>query len=148
MRHNLSIEELGDLLELPMVSTLATYRRDGTVLLSPVWHEWDNRGIVVCAGANDVKVRHLRRDPRASLVVYDQQPPYRGLEIRGTAVVSADAEYRALVRRIAVRYLGERLGNVYAEGATESGVVIRIERANGELRTWDFADEPTTGTLG
>jgi PPOX class probable F420-dependent enzyme len=148
VRHNLSIEELGDLLELPIVSTLATYRRAGTVLLSPVWHEWDDGGVVVCAGANDVKVRHLRRDPRASLVLYDQQPPYRGLEIRGTAVLSTRADYRAIERRIAVRYLGERLGNAYSEASTASGVVIRIRRADAELRTWDFADDPTTGTIG
>ena len=147
MRHNLSIEELGDLLMLPIVSTLATYRRDGTVLLSPVWHEWDGSGFVVTAGANDVKVRHVRRDPRASLVVYDQQPPYRGLELRGRAVLWARADYRAIERRIAVRYLGEPAGNAYAD-ASESGVVLRIDRANAELRTWDFADDPTTGRIG
>ena len=30
-------------------------------------------------------VRHLRRDSRASLLVYDNEPPYRGVEIRTTA---------------------------------------------------------------
>ena len=34
MRKGLSIEELGDLLERPFNATLATYRRDGTFLLS------------------------------------------------------------------------------------------------------------------
>jgi PPOX class probable F420-dependent enzyme len=146
VRHELSIEELGDLLELPIVSALATYRRDGTVLLSPVWHEWDGSGFLVCAGANDVKVRHLRRDPRASLVVYDQQPPYRGLEIRGVADLSTRPDYRAIERRIAIRYLGEQAGTAYAETATEIGTVVRIAPANADLRTWDFADDPVTGT--
>ncbi len=145
MRHDLSIEELGDLLELPIVSTLATYRRDGTVLLSPVWHEWDGSGFLVCAGPNDVKVRHLRRDRRVSLVVYDQQPPYRGLEIRGVADLSSQADYRGIERRIAIRYLGEQAGTAYAETATEIGIVIRVGRANADLRTWDFADDPVTG---
>lgn len=75
MRHDLTIEQLGDLVHLPLVATLATYRRDGTVLLSPVWHEWRDGGFNVCATPDDVKVRQIRRDPRASLVVYDSAPP-------------------------------------------------------------------------
>jgi hypothetical protein len=35
MRRKLAIEELADLLELPLLAVLATYRRDGSVLLSP-----------------------------------------------------------------------------------------------------------------
>ena len=40
MRKHLAIEELGDLVELPLLAVLATHRRDGSVLLSPVWPEW------------------------------------------------------------------------------------------------------------
>jgi hypothetical protein len=35
MRRDLRIEEPGDLLELPLLAVLATYRRDGSALLSP-----------------------------------------------------------------------------------------------------------------
>ena len=140
VRHNLSIEQLGDLLELALVSTLATYRRDGSVLLSPVWHEWRDGGINICAGLNDVKARHIRRDPRASLVVYDQAPPYRGLELRATPRLLEDgAAYAASLRRIAIRYLGEADGGTYAQSVGDRGLLIRLEP--GELRTWDFADD-------
>ena len=140
MRRNLSIDDLGDLLDLPLVSTLATYRKDGTVLLSPVWHEWRDGGVNVCAWPNDVKVRHIRRDPRASLVVYDQVPPYRGLELRSTPrLVEDGGSYAEVLLRLAVRYLGRAAGREYADGAGDRGLVIRLEP--GELRTWDFADE-------
>ena len=33
MRKNLTMDDLGDLAELPLLAVLATYRRDGTVLL-------------------------------------------------------------------------------------------------------------------
>jgi PPOX class probable F420-dependent enzyme len=140
VRHNLSIEQLGDLLERPLVATLATYRRDGNVLLSPVWHEWHDGGFHICDTPDDVKVRHIRRDPRASLVVYDQEPPYRGLEIRCVPRLLEDGStYAAALRRIALRYLGVKNGNAYADGAGPRGLVIRLE--DGELRTWDFADD-------
>jgi hypothetical protein len=63
--------ELGNLLEQPLVAVLATYRMDGDVLLSPVWHQWRDGGFDVVVGPNDVKLRHLRRDPRASYLVLD-----------------------------------------------------------------------------
>ena len=40
MRRDLTLDDLGDLVELRLMAVLATYRREGTVLLSPVWHEW------------------------------------------------------------------------------------------------------------
>lgn len=137
MRKGLRPDDLGDLLELPLVAVLATYRRDGTVLLSPVWHEWRGNGFNVVTGHRDVKAVHLRRDPRASIVVCDDDPPYRGLEVRARARLSI-ADDRSIVRRIASRYLGPEAGEQYAETAQDD-LLLRLEP--GELRAWDFADD-------
>jgi PPOX class probable F420-dependent enzyme len=136
VRKGLSPDDLGDLLELTLVAVLATYRRDGTVLLSPVWHEWRDNGFNVVTGSRDVKAGHLRRDPRASVVVYEHGPPYRGLELRARARLSM-LEDRSVVGRIATRYLGPEAGERYAETAGDD-LLIRLEP--GELRAWDFAD--------
>jgi PPOX class probable F420-dependent enzyme len=138
VRRNLRPEALARLLESTTCATLATYRRDGTVLLSPVWHEWRDGGFSVHLGADGINARLLRRDPRASIVVYDSAPPYGGVELRGEARLTGEDE-RGTLRRLAVRYLGEREGNAYAERATWAGSVLRLEP--GELRAWDFVDE-------
>lgn len=135
MRKDLRPDELGDLLERPLVAVLATYRVDGTVLLSPVWHRWRDGGFDVVTGSRDVKVRHLRRDPRASIVVYEHVPPYRGIEVRCEARLEAAGD---AVRRIAARYLGERDGAAYADSSGDD-TLIRLEP--GRLRAWDFADQ-------
>jgi PPOX class probable F420-dependent enzyme len=137
VRRNLRVEDLGDLLERPLVAVLATYRRDGSVLLSPVWHEWRAGGFDVVTSGDDVKARHLRRDPRASIVVYEHVPPYRGVELRCEARLVPERAH-ATARRLAVRYLGEAEGAAYAESARDD-TLIRLEP--GELRAWDFADE-------
>ena len=137
MRKGLTPDELGDLLELPLVAVLATYRRDGTVLLSPVWHEWRDNGFNVVTGPRDVKAGHLRRDPRASIVVCEDGPPYRGLELRATARLSMP-EDRSILSRIATRYLGRKGGDRYTASAGDD-LLIRLEP--GELRAWDFADD-------
>ena len=135
MRKNLTVDDLGDLVTLPLLAVLATYRRDGTVLLSPVWHEWRDGGFQVVTRSNDVKAAHLRRDPRASIVVCEHTPPYRGVEVRCRARLTAAAG--GTVRRIAARYLGAEAGAAYAEVAPDD-LLIRLEP--GDLRGWDFAD--------
>ena len=109
MRKGLTPDDLGDLLELPLLAVVATYRRSGTVLLSPVWHEWRDNGFNVVTRSTDVKAAHLRRDPRASIVVCEHGPPYRGLELRASARLVA-TEDRSIVRLIATLYLGPDFG--------------------------------------
>lgn len=136
MRKGLTPDDLGDLLEQPLLAVLATYRRDGTVLLSPVWHEWLENGFNVVTRTSDVKVGHLRRDPRASIVVCEDGPPNRGIEVRTIAHISG-LEGRSIVRRIATRYLGPEAADRYAETEGDD-LLIRLEPGN--LRAWDFAD--------
>lgn len=139
MRRNLSMDQLGEFVREPWCATLATYRADGTVLLSPVWHEWSEGGFNVVILANDVKARHLRRDPRVGLVLAGNSPPYRGIEVSTRASLRADHAADTL-ERIAIRYLGAEQGKAYARAAAaEALVVVRLE--GGRLRTWDFADE-------
>ena len=141
MRKGLSIEELGDLLELPFNATLATYRRDGSVLLSPVWHEWHDGGFSIITGASDVKLRHVQRDPRAVAVVSDNDFPFRGVEVTGTPTVVRDrAVSLETLERIARRYLGDAMGRAYAS-RSDAGDTVVIRLVPGVLRTWDFADD-------
>src|SRR6266487_5141943 len=137
MRRGLTMDDLGTFAELPLVAVLATYRHDGTVLLSPVWHEWSDGGFNVVTGSRDVKAAHLRRDPRAGIVVCEHSPPYRGVELRCRAQLLT-AGVGDAVKRIASRYLGPEAGAAYAERAGDD-LLIRFEP--GELRAWDFADE-------
>ena len=133
------LEDLGDLLDLPLVAVLATYRMDGGVLLSPVWHQWRDGGFEVVVVATDIKLKHLRRDPRASIVVYEHEPPYRGIEVRGEARLVPGGGVDAIVP-MAVRYLGPHDGAAYAESVSaHDTVVVRLEP--GHVRGWDFADD-------
>jgi PPOX class probable F420-dependent enzyme len=137
VRRGVPLADLAEFLALPVVAVLATYRRDGGVLLSPVWHRWRDGGFDVITAPNDIKVSHLRRDPRASILVYDNEPPYRGVEIRTNARL-LDIDRADVVLEISVRYLGPEAGEAHAAGSADS-VLIRLEP--GDVRTWDFADE-------
>ena len=139
MRKHLSPEDLGDFLQQPKCAILATHFRDGRVLLSPVWHEWQDGGFTVLIPADDLKARQIARNPRVSLVVAEDLPPYRGIEVRGEAK-GVPGDVQAVVHRMARRYLGPEKGGVYADAVSQyETVLLRIEP--GELRVWDFTDE-------
>jgi PPOX class probable F420-dependent enzyme len=131
-------EDLGDMLDRPLVAVLGTYGMDGGVLLSPVWHQWRDGGFDVVVGPNDIKLKHLRRDPRASVLVYEHDPPYRGLEARGEALLLEEGAAEAILS-MAIRYLGPEDGKAYADSIGGRGVLVRLEPAH--VRGWDFADE-------
>jgi PPOX class probable F420-dependent enzyme len=140
MRTDLQPDDLGDLLDQPLIAVLATRRRDDSVLLSPVWFEWFEGGIDIWVPTPDGgKVAHVRRDPRVSVVVFNREWPYKGCEIRGEATVLADAAtFYDVLRRTAVRYDGPAAADrMVAE--YPPGVVIRVEP--GTFRGWDYADE-------
>lgn len=131
------MNDLGDLADLRLLAVLATYRQDGAVLLSPVWHEWRDGGFNVVTGNRDVKAAHLRRDPRASIVVCEHTPPYRGVEVRCSPRL-VTVGVKDAVNRIASRYLGQEAGSAYADSAGDD-LLLRLEP--GDLRAWDFADQ-------
>jgi PPOX class probable F420-dependent enzyme len=142
MRTKLSIEDLGDLLELPIVATLATYRRDGSVMLSPVWFEWRDGGFNVWSGgATELKVRHLEADPRVSIAVAEQSMPYRGLDASGRATLSREG-FHDVVRRTAARYYGADKADAFAASYERPGIVIRF--VPDAVRAWDFRDDMET----
>jgi PPOX class probable F420-dependent enzyme len=135
LRRGLRLDEIGDLLEYPLIAVLATIRADGGILLSPVWQEWREGGFNLFSAEGDVKIRHLRADPRATVVVFESIPPYRGVEVRGTARLSTD-NARETAERIAARF---EEADPDEDTLPPECVVIRLEP--GTMRVWDYADE-------
>ena len=142
MRTNLTVEDLGDLLDQPMVAVLATLRMDGSVLLSPVYFEWRDGGFNIWVEQQNVKARHLRRDARATILVAESDPPLRAIEVRGQArFIEEGVSETAL--RIVTRYEGPDDGAADVEALRSADVIIRIEPS--DIRVWDYADEFGTG---
>ncbi len=141
MRKNLQPEDLGDLLTQPRVAILATRCADDSTLLAPVWHEWSDGGFSIVIDGNDAKIRNLRRDRSLSVIVAEDEPPYRGIEVRSEARF-LETSAGGVLRRLAERYLKDRDVDAYLERMrewTEVAVVLTAEP--GVLRAWDFADE-------
>lgn len=125
------------LAEGPSPAVLTTYRRDGSVLVSPVWFRWNDGAFEVVIAEGDVKLAHLRRDRRCILVVFEATPPFRGVEVRGEGEV-VEGDVTAARAAIASRYLGARDGERFATARrSKPGVLLRLVPASP--RVWDLS---------
>jgi nitroimidazol reductase NimA-like FMN-containing flavoprotein (pyridoxamine 5'-phosphate oxidase superfamily) len=77
-----SLDDVRTLLEAPSAAVLTTNRKDGTALATPVWFRWSGAAFEVVIAHDDVKLRHLEREPRCALVVFETVAPFRGVEVR------------------------------------------------------------------
>jgi PPOX class probable F420-dependent enzyme len=127
--------DFSSLLAAPSPAVLTTYRKDGSALVTPVWFRHRDGAFEVVIAEGDVKLQHLRRDPRCSLVVFEAVPPFRGLEVRGEAEL-IECDVRPIRGEIASRYLGVEDGRRFVAERTGPGVLLRLV---GDERTWDLS---------
>jgi PPOX class probable F420-dependent enzyme len=74
----------------PNFAAVATLRDDGSPQTSIVWVDTDGEHVVFNTKTNRAKGRHLARDPRLSVTVFDREDPYRYLEVEGAAELEED----------------------------------------------------------
>ena len=84
---------------------VATIRDDGTPHVTPIWVDYDDGGVLFNTAVGRAKERHLRRDPRLSIGVFDAQNPYEWVEVTGTAEFVEDGAH-AHIDNLAKKYLG------------------------------------------
>jgi PPOX class probable F420-dependent enzyme len=115
---------------------LATTRKDGSPYTSPVWFRWTGEAFEVVIALGDVKLRHLERDPRCSLLIFEAVPPFRGVEVHGKATLT-HCDVTEIRRSIAGRYLGREDGERFAAmRRNRPGVLLQLRPA--EPRVWDL----------
>jgi PPOX class probable F420-dependent enzyme len=131
------VERLRSLLEAPSPAVLTTYRKDGSAHTVPVWFRWADDAFEVVIAKGDMKLRHLARDPRCVLVVFEAVRPFRGLEARGVAEL-IEGDVMSARAAIAGRYLGVGEGERFAaERRSTPGVLLRL--VPDSPRAWDLS---------
>jgi PPOX class probable F420-dependent enzyme len=93
-----------DLLERPLVCTLATTRPDGRPQANPMWFEWDGELVRFTHTSTRAKHRNLRHDPRASVLIFDTNDPHHYLELRGQVTAIEPDPDGSYFYRLAERY--------------------------------------------
>ncbi|MEO8288800.1 MAG: PPOX class F420-dependent oxidoreductase [Chloroflexota bacterium] len=104
------------LTETARTGKIATVRADGRPHVVPIWYYLDGDTIVFTTWHTTVKAANIRRDPRVSICVDDEAPPYAFALVDGIADTSDDLDqlvkYATL---IAARYMGPDLAEAYGK---------------------------------
>ncbi len=108
---------------------LATVRADGQPHLTPIWFVLDGDRLVFTTWHESVKAVNMRREPRVSLCVDEEKPPFAFVVIEGTVTISEEADERLYwATRIAARYMGPELADAYGKRNAVAGeLIVRVE---------------------
>ena len=107
---------------------LAYLAPSGRPLVAPVWFIVEDDSLVFNTGSQTAKGRALARDPRVSLCVDLEAPPYAFVHVQGEAELSEDpAELLRTATAIATRYMGaERAGDFGKRNGVPGELVVRL----------------------
>lgn len=132
-------DERDNFLNEVRVGVLAIERDDKGPLCAPIWYRYSTDvGFEIAMAYDSAKSLLLRRHGAATVCVQDEQLPYRYVTAEGEAVVElmTGEERDHVLRDIATRYLGDELGNQYADafpGHDEAKVTIKPRRWNSDV---------------
>ncbi|MET0628887.1 MAG: PPOX class F420-dependent oxidoreductase [Acidimicrobiia bacterium] len=107
---------------------LATVRADGRPHVAPVWFTLDGDDVVFTTGERTAKGRSLARDPRVSMCVDDERPPFSFVIIEGVAELSDDMdELLRWATALGARYMGEAQAEGFGRrNAVPGELLVRI----------------------
>jgi PPOX class probable F420-dependent enzyme len=116
------------LLDRARTASLATVRADGRPHVAPIWFDLDGDTIVFTTGESTVKGRNMRRDPRVSLCIDEEKPPFHFVLIEGTAQLTAeDPDLLYWATRLGNRYMGADRAEEYGQrNAVEGELLVRV----------------------
>jgi len=109
------------------VGILAVQQPRRGPLAVPVWYHYAPGTVVrVVTGPDSEKARLLRAAGRASLTVQSEQAPYQYVHVEGR-ITFGEPDPERDIRAMAIRYLGEQMGQAYlAMTADQPAVLVEL----------------------
>lgn len=123
-------EGVRDLLERPLIASLATTRPDGAPQANPMWFVWDGEFIWFTHTNKRQKFKNLAHEPRVSISIFDADNPYRYAEFRGVVERIEDDPEATMYQRLSHRYNGEAV--TPSDAADRVKIAVRVTKVVGQ----------------
>lgn len=143
-------DALDRFLRAPRIANLAYVRRDGRPNQAPLWYGYDDGVLHFTMEANSAKHRALLRDPRVTVTVQDERPPYRAVIIDGTVTVDDLGDDIDPSMSLAQRYFGRIAAAKYRamyEDVRRDAGMVRVTLRPDEVKGFDNTDAVDPITL-
>src|SRR5699024_229104 len=90
----------------PEYAVLATVEPDGQPHLSVVWMAREHNDVLISTVRGRRKEQNLRRNPRATMLVYPADNPQEYVEVRGEVTLEDDPT-GSLIQALSQKYTGQ-----------------------------------------
>ena len=117
-------ESFTDLLEQPIVMSLATTLSDGTPQVTPVWFNYADGDILFNSARGRLKDKAIRQNPYVAITIIDPTNPYRFLSVRGPVVEITEEGGYEHICLLSKRYTGNE---TYPVREGETRVIYRLQ---------------------
>jgi PPOX class probable F420-dependent enzyme len=121
--HELTDSAIG-LLKGKNIAFVASFMKDGSPQITPVWIDYDGKYIMINTAEGRVKQKNFQRDPRVAISIIDPTNPYNTVSIRGTVTEQVLEGADAHIDKLAKKYLGADKYPFRSPG--EKRVILRI----------------------
>jgi PPOX class probable F420-dependent enzyme len=116
---------------------LGTINKDGSPHITPIWFILDeNDHIIFTTHFKSLKAKNLVRNPKVSICVDDQVPPFSFVIVNGIAKIMTNSKDLLIwTTKIAERYMGKELSLDYGKrNAVEGELIIKVipTKINGQ----------------
>ena len=116
---------------------LGTINKDGSPHITPIWFILDeNDHIIFTTYFKSLKAKNLVRNPKVSICVDDQVPPFSFVIVNGIAKIMTNSkDFLIWTTKIAERYMGKELSLDYGKrNAVEGELIIKVipTKINGQ----------------
>ncbi len=103
--------EIDAFLRRPNPAVIASLRPDGSPHTVATWYDWEDGLVLVNMDESRLRLRHLRRDARASLTALGANSWYAHVSLIGRVARFVDDDDFADIDRLALRYTGNPFRN-------------------------------------
>jgi PPOX class probable F420-dependent enzyme len=133
-------QELFAFLNEEPVARLGTQNPDGTIHITAVYFKYDDGCILM--GTQDVshKIRNIKNNPRVTVLIDNQAPPWKAVIIYGDASLEYD---NAIEKRASIfeRYMPAEDARGMAAGLAQAFVPVVIRITPRQIISYDYSKE-------
>lgn len=94
-----------ELLEQPNFTHLSTFRQDGTIHGVVVWQHVEGDRVALNSSEGRAWPANVRRDPRVTITVHNNENPYEYVEVRGRIVEDTHEGAKEHIDALAKKYM-------------------------------------------
>jgi PPOX class probable F420-dependent enzyme len=142
MPARLSKEERERFLAGRHVAVLVTIGEDGAPVPGPIWYRYRDGAFYFRTADDAVRTKNIRRDPRVSICVQDERPPYKAIVAYGRATI--EPAEQGLAEELPRHYLGMIGAIGYKQAAAraiEQGPEVTLVVRPDRITSFDFTPE-------